>query len=118
MEATLAKSGWSIDAGSTISLVDARDWTIVFEHGSAWLTLEGYSQDKLLRAGDRFTVPSAGLMLVEATSASGLRLEPPAAGALSRISATLSAQLVAIFRRMLNALSGATLHSNEHRSAC
>lgn len=107
-----ARHSSSIDAGSTVSIVASEGWTLVFERGSAWLTLEGYSQDKFLQGGQCFTVPSAGLMLIEASSASRLRLEPPPPGVLSR----LSARIVGRGTRVLRALLGTTLLAPERMS--
>ena len=109
MEARLARSSWNMDAGNLVSINDAGGWTIVFEQGRAWLTLEGYSQDKWLGAGERFTVPGDGHLLLETDRASRIRLEPPPAGALSRV----SARLLAGARQIARALAGATVYSAE-----
>lgn len=109
MEARLARSSWNMDAGNIVSIDDASGWTVIFEQGRAWLTLEGYSQDKLLAPGERFIVPGAGQLLIEADRASRIRLEPPPAGALSRV----SAGLLNGTRQIARALVGATVYSAE-----
>jgi len=112
MEAARDAPAPSIDAGNTLSIIAPAGWTLVFERGSAWLTLEGYSQDKFMQGGQRFTVPSAGLMLIEASSASRVRLEPPPPGMLSRLSARLGGRGT----RILRALLGTTLLARERMS--
>jgi len=109
MEARLARSSWNMDAGNIVSIVDANGWTVIFEQGRAWLTLEGYSQDKLLNSGERFTIPGAGQMVIEADRASRIRLEPPSASALSRV----SAGFLTGTRQVARALLSATVYSAE-----
>ncbi|NMG76980.1 DUF2917 domain-containing protein [Aromatoleum diolicum] len=113
MEARLARSSWNMDAGNLVSIEDASGWTVIFEQGRAWLTLEGSSQDKQLNAGERFVIPGSGHMVIEADRASRIRLEPPPASALSRV----SAGLLTGTRQIARALLGATVYSAE-RTRC
>lgn len=109
MEARLARSSWNMDAGNIASIEDASGWTVIFEQGRAWLTLEGYSQDKLLNPGERFIIPGSGHLLIEADRASRIRLEPPPANVLSRVSVGLMSGA----RQVARALASATVYSAE-----
>ncbi len=105
MDARLACSTHDMASGSLLALRDASGWVVVSERGPAWLTLEGYSQDKWLSAGERFVVPGPGLMLVQAEGASRIRLEPPPPGILGRLALG--------GRGMLRAAAQASLYAAE-----
>jgi DUF2917 family protein len=111
MKAELSRSTWNMNTGEFVSLAGARDWTLTLESGRAWLTLEGYSQDKWLHPGERFRLPGTGLLLIEADRASRLGLEPPAAapsGIGIRALQYAAAHLLATLR-------GLTLHAPERQ---
>ncbi|HJV24774.1 MAG TPA: DUF2917 domain-containing protein [Aromatoleum sp.] len=113
METRFARSGWNMQAGGIVSLKDAERWEIVLEQGRAWLTIEGYSQDKWLGAGERFVIPDDGHVVLEAEGDSRFRLEPPPAGVLSRIGSRVIGTLAASVR----VLGGASVYSPE-RAHC
>ncbi|BAL23538.1 DUF2917 domain-containing protein [Azoarcus sp. KH32C] len=111
METRFARSGWNMQAGGIVSLKDAERWEIVLEQGRAWLTVEGYSQDKWLGAGERFVIPDGGHVVLEAQGESRFRLEPPPAGALSRIGTRVIGALAGTVR----VLAGTSVYSPERR---
>lgn len=113
MEAKLGRSGWNLPPGGIISVTRADNWEVTLEHGRAWLTLEGYSQDKWLSAGERFRIPAAGHLVIETDRESRIRLDPPPASALARYSARLATGA----RQVIRAITGATVYSAE-RMGC
>ena len=104
MEAKYARPEWNLQAGGILSINDASDWEVSLESGHAWLTLEGYSQDKWLGAGDRFRVP--------ADRDSRIRLEPPPASALQRLLTRIESGT----RRFARTVASATVYSAERIS--
>lgn len=113
METRFARSGWNMQAGGIVSLTDAERWEIVLEQGRAWLTVEGYSQDKWLGAGERFVIPDDGQVVLEALGDSRFRLEAPRAGALSRI----GARVIGALGGAVRVLAGTSVYSPE-RADC
>lgn len=112
MEAKYARPEWNLQAGGILSINDASNWEVSLESGHAWLTLEGYSQDKWLGAGDRFRVPGDGRMVIEADLDSRIRLEPPPASALQRLLTRLESGT----RRFARTVASATVYSAERIS--
>lgn len=109
MQDRIARSGWDLQTGGMMGLAAAAGWTVVLEHGQAWLTVEGHSQDKWLMSGERFVIPDAGHVLIEADRPTRLRLEAPPASALARLGASCMVAL----RRTGRALVEASLYSAE-----
>ncbi|MBJ7313110.1 DUF2917 domain-containing protein, partial [Rugamonas sp. CCM 8940] len=46
--------------------------------GTAWITVQGQSADFILRAGQSFEIPGAGLTLIDAVGAGRVRIRLPA----------------------------------------
>ena len=112
METKYARPEWDLQAGGILSIDDARDWEVSLASGHAWLTLEGYSQDKCLGAGDRFHVPGDGRMVIEAECDTRIRLEPPPAGAVQRLLTRIERGT----RRVARTVANATVYSAERIS--
>ncbi|NMF87834.1 DUF2917 domain-containing protein [Aromatoleum petrolei] len=112
METKYARPEWNLQAGGILSIDDAGDWEVSLARGHVWLTLEGYSQDKWLGAGDRFRVPGDGRMVIEAETDARIRLEPPAASAVQRLLARIERST----RRGARTVANATVYSAERIS--
>jgi hypothetical protein len=55
-----------LPAGRPLRLTRARGWRLVCERGCVWITAPGVPDDIYLLAGERWSVPVDGLVLVEA----------------------------------------------------
>ena len=113
MQDRMARSGWDLQTGGMLGLAAAAGWTVVLECGQAWLTIEGHSQDKWLMSGERFVIPDAGHVLIEADRPTRLRLEAPPASTLARLGAGCAQAL----RRTGRAFVEASLYSSERLGA-
>lgn len=56
----------TLSAGVPLRLTHARGRRIVCRQGCVWVTAAGWPEDIFLSAGDRWTIPGNGLVLVEA----------------------------------------------------
>lgn len=71
-----------LERGCTLRLTRARGRRIACRHGCLWITAAGCQDDIFLRAGEGWTVPVAGLVVVEADGVAAIVgldfLNPPA----------------------------------------
>jgi len=65
----------SLEPGRPLRLSHARGRVVVCERGCVWITAPGVSSDIFLHAGQRWTVPVDGLVLVEAEVSAAVRLD-------------------------------------------
>ncbi|MES2106848.1 MAG: DUF2917 domain-containing protein [Pseudomonadota bacterium] len=61
-----AKESYTIPAGAAVSAKVSRPHAIHVASGRVWLTVEGWSADHWLNAGDSFTLPADRLIVIEA----------------------------------------------------
>lgn len=68
MKASWIQKVLPMPSGSAIRLNDAKDTTLKVQDGLVWITEEGVDDDYFLRAGERYAVRGAGLVIVSAES--------------------------------------------------
>ena len=64
----------SLRPGGVLCLRHPSGQRIVCQHGRVWITASGCRDDVFLSAGEGWTPPAAGLVVIEAETASRLRL--------------------------------------------
>ncbi|HTD05978.1 DUF2917 domain-containing protein [Undibacterium sp.] len=67
-----AKESYTIPAGAAVSGKVSRPHAIHVASGRVWLTVEGWSADHWLNAGDSFTLPADRLVVIEADKQASL----------------------------------------------
>lgn len=67
-----AKESYTIPAGAAVSGKVNRSHAIHVASGRVWLTVEGWSADHWLNAGDTFTLPADRLVVIEADKQASL----------------------------------------------
>lgn len=83
-----AKESYTIPAGAAVSGKVSRPHAIHVASGRVWLTVEGWSADHWLKAGETFTLPADRLVVIEADKQAS-RIET----AKNKVSAPVAASL-------------------------
>lgn len=78
MKIDLPSDEYELSENAPIRLNNARGVSIHCTAGTVWITLSGEAGDIFLQAGERWSIKSNGLALIESIGSGRIRLEKPA----------------------------------------
>jgi len=77
MKINFPSGDYELSENAPIRLNNARGVSIQCTAGTIWITLSGEAGDIFLQAGERWTIKSNGLALIESIGTGCIRLEKP-----------------------------------------
>lgn len=110
MTQRLARFQHELQAGHLVSIDVGAGARLFMRRGHAWMTVEGYSQDKWLTRGEDFVVAGPARVVIEATEPSSLEVEDTQQPALKSAAAAVTEKS----GRWLRALARVSLRSPAH----
>ena len=90
MKINLQSGEYELSENAPIRLNNARGVSIQCTAGTIWITLSGEAGDIFLQAGERWSIKSNGLALIESIGTGCIRLEKPARFTLANLGRSIN----------------------------
>lgn len=89
MKINLQSGDYELSENTPIRLSNARGISVQCTAGTIWITLTGEAGDIFLQAGERWTIKSNGLALIESIGTGRIRLEKQAGLTVMNVSKSI-----------------------------